>query len=273
MMPLEEYGDLIFKGTIAFFVVFGWAIILYPYFRKHRKPWYSLCGTAAGATFGIFLVKELVDKALPVFDELLSYALGIFFAIVVIAILFLAQQSRLNQIARDGVLSRKHGIDGRIPLRHILQVSMQIEEQGKIFYANLAESTGKNDVRELCLWLSKEEEAHRELLASLLGQWLPRPVDQLATSALLQKFHDKGIFLSPPGFDSGEEVLIQYALQQEYLMAEIYATFEEAFPEIWKRLRIQQLMNEELKHAEKINSWKKNQKSADVRQSNDVPTA
>ncbi len=259
MMPLEDYGDLIFKGILAFSVTVGWAIILYPIFYRYRKPWYSLCGVSAGVTFGIFFAKELADATPPGFDEFLSYGLGIFFSIAVLTFLFLFQQNRLNLISKDSAFFRKHELDERIPLRNILQVSAEIEEEGKNFYYDFAGKTKYSEARELCLWLVKEEEAHRDLLIRLLGHWLPRPVDELTTSAILQKFHSRGVFRKPPSADSPEEIWIQYALLQESLMADIYGSFEEAFPEIWKRLRIQQLVNEEMKHTEKILSWKKKQ--------------
>ena len=58
--------------------------------------------------------------------------------------------------------------------------------------------------------------------------------------------------MNSPGKEASEEVMAEYAIQQEKKSIDFYLSFERAFPEGWRRMHIQNLVMEEKSHANKL---------------------
>jgi len=136
-----------------------------------------------------------------------------------------------------------------IHLRHLLQIGILMEERGKNFYDKLADRAINPDVKRLCNKLAGDEIRHKQLIEDTLSHWLPFPIYPETLERLERKMNVRGIFLNPPPLDSKEEDMAKYAIEQEKKSADFYLSFEKTFPEIWKRMHVQNLAMEEKSHA------------------------
>jgi rubrerythrin len=142
----------------------------------------------------------------------------------------------------------KYDMRKRIHLRHLLNIGISIEEQGKTFYNSLAEKATNQNVKALCSRLAQEELAHKKLLEEAVSRWVPFPIDKQRLAVIEQELKIKDIFFTPPPIDSIEKDLIKYAIGIEKKMADFYLSFEKNFPETWKKLHIHRLVDEEKRH-------------------------
>ncbi len=252
-MTSPEYIDLLVKGLVAFTIPIGWVIIFYPLIKKSKKPWHLLVITASMLSFLTLVLKEVMDKENPAFDSLVTYALGIFFGIAGISLLFNIKSKWLEALPKSDILPRKHKIRRKIHMRYVFQVAILAEERGKEFYNSLAEKTPNADTKNLCLRLARAEDAHRQLFQNILYQWLPLSADKEVLNALMREFSAMGLFLNPPP-DIEELDMVKYAISQEKTMADLYLSFEKAFPAAWKRMHIQTLVMAERSHASELMS-------------------
>jgi len=251
-MPLSEYVDLAFKGILAALIPLGWAVIFYPLIRKLRKAWPVLLIVASLLSLSLFVIKEVMDNITPVFDEIVTYTLGIFFGGVVLSLFFNFKSRWLRTSPKKGSFLHNPKGKNNIHLRHLLRIAISIEEQGENFYDNLAEKTINPDVRHLCRKLAVDEVRHRQYFEKTLNRWLPIPSDMHSIDLLKQKLKKKGIFLDPLPPDVSEEDMIKYAIEQEKKTAEFYLSFENGFPDAWKRMHVERLVEEERSHAKKL---------------------
>jgi rubrerythrin len=251
-MPLPEYVDLAFKGIVAALVPLGWAAIFYPLMRKLRKGWPVLLTVATLLSLSLFVIKEVMDSITPVFDEIVTYTLGIFFGGAVLSLFFNFKSRWLKTPPEKGTFLHNPKGKNNIHLRHLLRIAISIEEQGENFYDNLAEKTENPDVRNLCRKLAVDEVRHRQYFEKTLNRWLPIPADLRSLELLKQKLKKKGIFSDPPPLDVSEEDMIKYAIEQENKTFDFYLSFESVFPDAWKRMHVQRLAEEEKGHAKKL---------------------
>lgn len=251
-MPIGEYIDLFVKGIVAFFILVGWFIILYPLIRKSRKAWPFLLAIATLLSFSLLVIKEIMDEVTPIFDELVSYALGIFFGIAALFFLFNFKSKWLNALPKDDTFFQNYKIKRKTHLRHLLRAAILIEEQGKNFYDKLAEKVTDTNVKNLCRKLAGDEVTHKQLFQNILSHWLSLSIDSESLASFVQELKMRGVFLNPPSPDSTEEDMVKYAIEQEKKTADFYLSFEKAFPEAWKRMHIQNLVMEERIHANKL---------------------
>jgi rubrerythrin len=251
-MPLSEYVDLTAKAIVAALIPLGWAVILYPLMKKLRKAWTILLVMATLLSFTLFVIKEIMDKVTPVFDEIVAYMLGIFFGGAILSLFFNFKSRWLKALPKKGVIFHNLKVKKNIHLRHLLRVGILLEQRGEDFYDKLTEKATNLNVRSLCRKLAIDEVRHKHFIEKILYRWLPIPIDIHSLALFERELKKKGIFLDSPSPDASVEDLIKYAIEQEKKMADFFLSFENAFPEAWKRMDIEKLVSEERGHINKL---------------------
>lgn len=251
-MPLSEYVDLTAKAIVAALIPLGWAVILYPLMRKFRRAWTILLVTATLLSLTLFVIKEIMDKVTPVFDEIVAYTLGIFFGGAILSLFFNFKSRWLKTLPKKGVLFQNLKVKKNIHLRHLLRMGIQIEQQGEDFYDKLAEKAENLNVKHLCRKLAIDEARHRLFIEKTLYRWLPIPIDMRSLALFERELKKRGIFSDTPPPDASVEDLIRHAIEEEKKTMDFYLSFENSFPEAWKRMRIEKLAEEEKEHINKL---------------------
>ncbi len=137
-------------------------------------------------------------------------------------------------------------------LRHLLQVGILMEDRGRNFYLILADKVMRPDVKKLCNKLADDELRHKKLIEDTLSEWLSLPIYKETQAGLEQEMNARRLFLNPPSFESTEDEMVRYAIEQEIKSVDFYMSFETAFPEAWKRMHVQNLVMEEKSHANEL---------------------
>ena len=254
-MYLSVYVDLFIKLVVATIISLGWAAILYPLIRKSQKSWHTLIIITSILSFSTLILKEVLDKFNSPFGEIITYVLGILFGIAVIYLLFIFKSKRLETLPNEDIFIRDYKIKTEIHMRHLFQIAILIEEQGKQFYNELAKKA--SDIKEKKFWrkLAKDEVAHKRLFQRALSRWLPLPYDKETLNSFIQELKSKGLFSDSQAPVTSHENIIKYAIQQEEITADFYLSFENPFPDAWKRMHIHNLVLIERGHAEKLRAF------------------
>jgi rubrerythrin len=254
-MDLPDYADLFFKLLVASIISLGWAAIFYPLIRKSQKSWHTLIILTSILSFSTLLLKELLDKFNPPFAEIFTYLLGIFFSIALIYLLFIFKSKRLEVLPKEDLSFRNYKIKTEIHMRHLFQIAILIEEEGKQFYGKIAKKA--SDIKSKKFWqkLAKDEVDHKRLFQRALSRWLPIPSDKETLESFIQELKANGLFSNSPAPDATEEDVIKYAIQQEEKTADFYLSFENAFPDAWKRMHIHNLVMIERGHAKDLKTF------------------
>ncbi len=142
--------------------------------------------------------------------------------------------------------------EGKIHLRQILQMGVMMEKRGQDFYNGLAERAGDTKTKELYRRLADAETRHKELIEKTLAEWKPIALDGESLRVFDQETGFRGIFSSPPSFDSSEEEAAKYAIAQEWKMVDFYRFFENDFPDAWRAMKLQELVEGERRHVKAI---------------------
>ncbi|OGR70737.1 MAG: hypothetical protein A2089_06465 [Elusimicrobia bacterium GWD2_63_28] len=150
----------------------------------------------------------------------------------------------------EGSAFRKFGRN--IRLRDLFRLAALIEEAGKDFYAKLELKAANPETKKLCAWLAEEEEQHRLFVQGHLDRWRVLGTHLTEWPVFLEKVKQEGFYADPPGENASEEEMAAFAIRQEIKTAEFYKLFEAAFPEEWKRSRLERLVGEERSHEAKL---------------------
>lgn len=137
-------------------------------------------------------------------------------------------------------------------LRHLLQVGAKVEAYGITFYRGLAENTGNDAVRELCLILAGEEQRHKAWIDEVLEQWGHLEMDRETGLALEKELRDRGILEKPSSSLDDEKEMITWAIDQEERMARFYQDHLDDLKAVWKKDRLEQMVREEQRHARRL---------------------
>ena len=239
---------------LAVIIPLGWSLIFYPVLRKNQKSWHSLILIATILSFLTLILIEIIDKVNPVLSEFPAYTAGTIFGIAAIYSIFRFKSKWLETIPEEDMSFLDQEIEPKVSLRHLFQVAVLLEEQGKRLYEELAEKASNVKTRKLWQELADDETAHRRLFETTLSRWLPRPANKETLDFFIQSLKDRGLFSNLPLKDSTEEDALKYAIRQEEMTADFYSSFESAFPDAWKRLHIRWLVTAEREHAERLRS-------------------
>jgi len=183
---------------------------------------------------------------------LLLNILAIFFGVATAYILFTFRSKWLLVLPKDDNFLQRYKIKRKIHLRHLIEIAILTEEEGKYFYDKFAEKALSINVKNLCRKLAQSELEHKEFFQKILTRWLPLAANSESLRALLKDLKVRGVFLNPPSAQASEEDMARYALGQEYKTIDFYRSFETAFPREWKRLYIEKIAEEEKSHADKL---------------------
>lgn len=171
-------------------------------------------------------------------------------AAALLAYFFLSRSRGLNASPSKGSRFREFG--EHLRLRDLYRLAVTMEEEGKAFYLKLGEKALDPKLKELCAGLAEEEALHRQLFQDKLNRWRPLGYNRLTWPVFLEKVKQEGFFENPPAETASEEEMAAYAIRQEIKTAEFYQLFEPAFPEAWKRERLQNLVSEERAHEARL---------------------
>lgn len=136
----------------------------------------------------------------------------------------------------------------RIRLRDLFRLAVMLEEKGEELYLRLAKKAARPETKNLCEWLAEQEVTHREFAQGRLARWRTLAPHLTEWPAFLEKVKQEGFFENAPGNDADEDELAAFAIRQEVKSAEFYASFENSFPEAWKRDNLLKLVEEERSH-------------------------
>ncbi|MDD2804788.1 MAG: ferritin family protein [Elusimicrobiales bacterium] len=153
-------------------------------------------------------------------------------------------------VPAEGSAIRNLGVNVR--LRDLFRLAVLIEEKGKDFYLKLAARAADPATQKLCAWLAEEEEQHRQFAQDHLNKWRPLGTHLTEWPRLLEKVKKEGFFADPPADGAPEAEMAAFAIKQEIKSAEFYRLFEQAFPEAWKRSRLDRLVQEERAHEARL---------------------
>jgi len=231
-------------------ITLGWAVIFYPFMRRAKTRWDILILIATSFSLAILILKEIILEVNSPFSDIFTYGLGILFGVLVLYSFFRLKSSWLEGLPNDDMSFRDHRIEGRVPMRHLFQAAILLEEHGENFYSTLAEKASDEEAKRIWQKLANDETTHKRLFEKTLSRWLPRPADSESLDSLIEELRSRGLFSNPPLPDATEEEVVQYAVHNEEVTADFYLSFEKAFPDAWKKLRIQELVTTERQHAE-----------------------
>lgn len=244
-MSWQEYCDLLVKFATTFALMLAWCVVLYPLARRREWAWPRLLVWSGILTLSIAAAKEWLDTVSPVYDQVLSYGLGLFLATACLSYGF----QRLNRPLAETTTAFK---PDTIPLRHLLKVGIQLEREGEALYRRLAEEADSPETRTMCLSLAGDERQHALWLTEFTYRWLPRSRLKERTEALRQWALDYTLFSSPPKEDVSPEALFAYALKQEHAFVEFYQSFSTAYPSCWQQLKLARVIEEERSHIRQL---------------------
>lgn len=163
---------------------------------------------------------------------------------------FYLRAKRLAARPAEGSAFRKYGED--IRLRDIFRLAAMFEQEGRTLYLNMAAKASEPGTRKLCEELADEETAHLRLIQAQLGVWRPLAPNFLFWPAFLEKVKQDDLFGGAPGPEASEDTMAVFAIRQEVKTAEFYRSFEQAFPEAWKRAQLHKLVLEERGHEARL---------------------
>jgi rubrerythrin len=243
-------------------ITLGWAVIFYPLMRKAKKRWDILILIATSFSLATLILKEIIYEVDTPLYDIFSYGLGIFFGVLVLYSLFRLKSNWLEGLPNDDMIFRDHKIEEKIPMRHLFQVAILLEKEGKDFYTMLAEKALDGEAKKIWKKLANDETAHKRFFEKTLSRWLPRPADNKPLDSLIKELRSGGLFSNPPLPDATEEEVVEYAVHNEEMTADFYLSFEKTFPDAWRKLHIQELVNTERQHAEKLRDFFRTKKKA-----------
>ncbi|MBN2407452.1 MAG: ferritin family protein [Elusimicrobia bacterium] len=223
------------------------AAILYFVFRRNGLSSDTLIIVSTALPFFLLIGRGILT-GIPIITDTVILAAGAAF----LYFFFRVRADRLEKLSPGGHFSAAPEAGRDVPLRHILQMGVILEERGMKLYGILRDRTGNADTRKLCRRLAEDEVNHRNTLLGILNRWLPRSITPQSLETLKKYMNGHGILTEPPPAGISEKELAEYAAGQERLMADFYRSFESSFPESWKREHIYRLVAEEEAHLENI---------------------
>lgn len=141
---------------------------------------------------------------------------------------------------------------GDIRLRDLYRLAVMLEEEGVALYLKLAQLAENDATRKLCMKLSEDEEEHRQLFRDRLDRWRTLNPNKVTWPLLLEQVKLEGLFDNPPGPKAEEKAMAAFAIRQERHTVEFYRMFEKSFPDAWRREKLQDLVDQELSHEQKL---------------------
>lgn len=245
---MEQYFKLFIKFGIAFVLPWAWLIILHIFIGKAKKILLASVTLASLMAFGILVAKEVSDvSGVPLNNEILTYFIGTVFGIAAASLVFNYRATKLGKWLAKNLSDEGTEYKG-LHLRQLLEAAIDLEEEGKEFYQSLSLKFNDTNVKNLCLRLAQEENKHKEVIEKMLNRWLPLNSKENSKEEFRKVSKKIGLFVDKPKPCSSQNVMLNYAIEQERKSIELYKSFEKFFPQEWKQQYIEKLVLEEETH-------------------------
>lgn len=245
-----------YHGLIAFFIPFGWAVILYPFYIRNRENWEKLLIAVVVLSFLVMVVKELFDPEISV-NDIVADILGLFFGTSIVSSAFhLGSKlpSKQNKHLKQKILKEYNEIkqyvkkmgnvnQRQISLRNVVAIGIKIQEKGVTLYEVITKKTSDPKKRELFSMLAKEKREDAKKLNILLSRWSPKVPDPDFLEWMDKEIDHQEIFISNTLIDSSEQEILEYAIKQEDNISSLFSSFKKNFPKYsWKMTQLESLI-------------------------------
>ncbi len=255
--------DNLLHGGIAFLTPFVLAFIIYPIAKRFNKDWISLLTGALFLSLVVMIVKEITDQYISRADIIADLA-GIFLGLFVLAGIFFLGNAAVNKEGRLLLRWRSKVQKRSLPslifrkreasLREVLFVGVKLSQSGARFYREMAYNVDDLATKELCWDLAKAEECKAARLADTLNTWLPRPLSPQMVEWSQTFIYKNNLYITKFTSHSSKKEILTYAVTCKDKMRRFYSHFKSSFPELWKRMHLDYLIQEEMNHKEELRS-------------------
>ncbi len=268
-MGVAPYGDVtvFYHGLFALLVPFGWALILYPYWRLRRQEWYKTLIFVAVLSFSFMVAKEIyLDREISP-DDIAADLLGLFFGTGLTSLFLYLERaiarSRKKTVDHIAVPRENDGDQPdtqssrawprEISLRDILSVLAKIHERGSLIYEETAKNSTDPNKKKLSIRLAKEKEGDTRAIRSLLSRWPDKIPDVKLLDRMDERIGRYAIFMSPIARDATDRELIDYAVEQEKKIYELFAGFHDHFQGYsWRTIQYENVILELKRHGKRF---------------------
>jgi rubrerythrin len=200
------------------------------------------------------IIKELGDSAISRNDIVADMA-GLFFGTAVLAGLFLTGNAAVNKEGRSPAKLRDRVSSGgfivstrrqEVSLRELLMAGLKLAHLGARFYSKTAEVVKDLKARELCLELAQVETRNAEQLSFILNAWLPSPIRPSIVEWTQMFIFKNDLYNRKFSSSASEKEILKYAIRCDEKMRRFYRYFRNSFPELWKRMQLDELIQAEV---------------------------
>lgn len=256
-------------GLFAFFVPIAWAAIIYPICRKYKKNWIVLLVVSVVLSLLAMVVKEFFDDHISI-NDIVADILGIFFGSAVVALTFLYEsqplESEKDLCERPSVPQKKAKreetyvfspnhyplANRKVSLRILLSMGVKVELRGEAYYRRASRKVSNPEVKIIFAKLAAEQKEQARGIQNILEKWLPRPLDPNFANWFDLEIIRHDIFTTEPTEEVTEREALEYAIRSAMKIRGLYRIFMNCFPEEWKKLSLEELINEKDRHAEML---------------------
>ncbi|NTV28801.1 MAG: ferritin family protein [Candidatus Omnitrophica bacterium] len=254
--------DLTAHATIAFLTPLACALLVYPLAKRLRRDWVTLLIAAVFLAFVAMVLKELGDSQVSR-NDIFADLSGLFFGTAVLAGLFGTSNAAMEKILRVSAVPSRgspFGIspDGKgttrreMSLREVLFLALKLAHFGVQFYQRAARRMQGHRARQLCLELARMEMRQAARLSDMLETWLPRPVRPSLVEWTQWFIERHDLYVRRFSSDASEADVLKYAIGCAEKMKRFYRHFRNAFPELWKRSHLEELVQAEEEHRHRL---------------------
>lgn len=240
----------LYHAIVSLLIPLGWAIILYPFYLRKSEEWKKTLLFVVVLSFMTMFVKEFIDSEFSI-NDVVANLLGLFFGTAIVLALFRLKQNWSSRRETDvdsldesvdGGIEFRGGIQGdepddrdRISLRDLVALGVNIQEKGVSLYDGAVKGLNNPKAQELCIRLAQEKREEEDKLRRLLFRWPHKVKDADFFRKMEIEIKDREIFAMHLLEDSIESDLLNYAIQQEGKISDLFSGFKRSFEkEPWK---------------------------------------
>jgi rubrerythrin len=247
-------NDWLAHGGVAFLTPLALALVIYPIAKRLNRDWIVLLLVALFLSFIVMIIKELGDQQISR-NDIIADITGIFFGSAVLAGLFFSGNAAVN---KEGhlLLRRRESGDRRffqtiVPrkrdasLREVLMLAVRFLNFGVNFYTRTANVVADPDTKKLCLELARNEARKVTRLQDTLNTWLPQSLSPRMVEWAQMFICKNDLYARKFSAASSKSEILNYAVSCRNKMKRFYSHFRNTFPELWKRMHLEYLIEEE----------------------------
>lgn len=247
-------SDWLAHGGVAFLTPLALAFVIYPIARRLNRDWIVLLLAALFFSFIVMIIKELGDQQISRNDIMADIA-GIFFGSAVLAGLFFSGNAAVK---KEGHLLLRHREPGGVgsfrkivsrkrdaSLREVLMLAVRFLQYGTNFYTRTANTVGDPETKRMCRELARHEARKVARLQDTLNTWLPQSLSPRMVEWAQMFIYKNDLYTRQFSANSSRKEILNYAVSCRNRMKRFYSHFRNTFPELWKRMHLEYLIEEE----------------------------